>query len=364
MSRPYKVLVVDDSGLHRQAIVALLEKYPQFQVCGQAADGGEAIKEVIVKAPDLITLDLEMPGMDGFTFLRWLMFARPARVIVVTSRESNRSVFKALEMGALDFLVKPHRAVSAQPGMENELVKKLTAALSVDLQKIAARSGRPPRKARQSGAPEEEKWRPWARAVLVAASTGGPMAVQTLVTALPEDYPVPVLVNQHMPAGFTGLFAKRLASLGKLAVKEAEDREQLGRGVFIAPGGSHLLVEERAGKVRLRVTEPGPKDRYVPSADKMIASAAQVLGGRCVGIALTGMGDDGVGGIASLRAAGGSVIAEDQSTCVVYGMPKAVVDRGLADRVLPVNEIPGAMLEVGRGKWPERAGGARGAGSV
>ncbi len=347
-ARKLKVLVVDDSAFHRQTIVRILSRHPRFEIIGEAANGGEAIKEVILKSPDLITLDLEMPGMDGFTFLRWVMFAKPTRAVVITSRESNRSVFKALELGAVDFMTKPGKHDSYRLiEMEAELVRKLTAAVDVDLTKITRRINMPRRKARPPVPVEDKERRTRVRGIVVASSTGGPPAIQSIIQAVPADFPVPILVNQHMPPGFTGLFARRLAGLSALKVVEAEDGESLIPGVFIAPGGHNMILEERGGGTVIRVMPSLPEDRYSPSADKLILSAAEVLGRTALGVVLTGMGDDGIIGLTALRSAGGKVIAEAESTCVVYGMPRAAIEHGLADMVLPLNEIPDTLVAIG-----------------
>jgi two-component system chemotaxis response regulator CheB len=360
---PCKVLVVDDSAFHRQMIIRILERSSLFQVIGEAANGGEAIKEVILKTPDVITLDLEMPGMDGFTFLRWLMFAKPTRTLVVSSRESNRSVFKALDLGAVDFMVKPVSRDSYQLlTMEKDLVQKLIAAANVDLHKLSVRlaMAQTQKKARPAGPPERKRWGPEIRVIMIAASTGGPPAIQTILQALPDDFPVPICICQHMPQGFTGLFAKRLAGISKPRVKEAENHDLLSPGVYIAPGGQHMVLQEEPGLLRIRIVDAAPEDRYSPSADRLLASGAAILGRRGVGVVLTGMGDDGINGLAALKQAGGMVVAEDEATCVVYGMPRVAIEQGLADKVLPLQEIAPFLISLGMG---EGRGGKEGQGT-
>jgi two-component system chemotaxis response regulator CheB len=343
MDRPYRTLIVDDSEGHRRLIRDIISRYPAFEVVAEATNGGEAIKEVILREPDLITLDLEMPGMDGFTFLRWLMYAKPTRTVVVSSRESNRSVFKAL-----DFVVKPVRDVSNRLlEMERELVFKLTAAAGVDMEKVLRRMERPQRKGRLARS-EGGGWRAELRGVLVAASTGGPPAVQSFVQGLPEDFPLPVFVNQHMPTGFTDLFAKRLSGLTRLSVREAAEGDVFSRGIYVAPGGHHSLLTRSGGETRVRIVPTSPDDRYTPAADRLFLSAVDQVGSGLIAVVLTGMGDDGTAGCAAVKKAGGTVIAEDESTCVVYGMPKAVAERGLADRILPLPAIAGAVVDLCR----------------
>jgi len=344
------MLVVEDSGFHSRHILRIVENHPLFEVIGVAKNGKEAIREVVLKSPDLITLDLEMPLMDGFTFLRWLMFTRPTRTIIISSQGSRGNVFRALEMGALDFVVKPDRGDRDHPaGWEKELVRKLETALKVDISKVESRLARPPRPKPAPPPSARRSWRPDLEGVVIASSTGGPPAIQRILGSMPDDYPAAILINQHMPAGFTSLFSKRLDQMVTLRVKEGEDKEALKEGVFIAPGNSHMTVEGKKSKARLRIVPAGPEDRYVPSADRLFQSAAKVFGPGCIGVILTGMGEDGVKGLASLKEAGGKVIAEDESSCVVYGMPKAVVEKGLADRVLPLDDIPPALIRMSRG---------------
>ena len=351
--KKYKVLIVDDSGAFRQMVLDILEKYPSYEVVAVATNGKEAIKEVILKAPDLITLDLEMPLMDGFTFLRWLMFTRPTRTIVISSRGGRQNVFQAMELGALDFIAKPTRPGRGKNvALEKELIRKLRVALRVDLTKVQSRISRPAvRRRPAAGVGRGLAGRGGAKVVVIASSTGGPPAIQSLLQALPADYPGPMIINQHMPAGFTELFSRRLDSLVEFRVKEAEDDETLSRGVYIAPGNAHTLLERNGTRTRIRLDPTEPADRYIPSADRLITSAARLYGRRCIGVILTGMGDDGVEGLARLKEAGGKVIAEHESTCVVYGMPRAAVEKGLPDQILPLNEIPEALVSL---TWTSR----------
>lgn len=345
--KPLTVLVVDDSGFHRQMILRILERYPLFKVVGQAANGKEAIAQVIKKTPDLITLDLEMPEMDGFTFLRWLMLSRPTRTVVVTSRESNRSVFKAMELGAADFMVKPvSRDSYLMLGIEREFIRKLTEVASVDLGKLALffreQPTRAPAAAGRKAAPPPV--REGVRGIMITSSTGGPPALQSIFLQLPSSFPIPIFVAQHMPEGFTGMFAKRLAGLAALPVVEARGSMRAERGIFIAPGGHHLTVSRREDGIWAEVIPAKEGDLYVPSGDRLFLSGAEAFGAQGVGVVLTGMGDDGTRGVEALRRAGGHVIAEDESTCAVYGMPKVVVERKLAHEVLPIFQIPPALM--------------------
>ncbi|HWR97978.1 MAG TPA: chemotaxis response regulator protein-glutamate methylesterase [Candidatus Methanoperedens sp.] len=342
-----RVLVVDDSAYHRRTLSRIIGAAGDFEVVGTATDGEEAIRKVVTLAPDLLTLDLEMPRMDGYTFLRWLMRTHPLPVLVVSSRESNKSVFRALELGAADFVLKPVSYASERLGqIEGELVAKLREIAAARPEKLAARAER--MAARPGGTPAPRRAALAAgryRCVAIGASTGGPPALQQILAALPADFPAAVVIAQHMPEGFTRMFADRLDRLVALRVREAAGGEALEPGlVLLAPGGMNLLLERAPGaRVVARVEPPRPGDRYVPSVDRLLGSAARACGGALVAVVLTGMGDDGAAGIGTVRAAGGLTVAEAEETCVVYGMPREAVRTGAVQRVLPLPEIGAAI---------------------
>ncbi len=350
-----KVLVIDDSAFHRRTLTRIIGTAPEFEVVGTAADGEEAIKKVVTLQPDLLTLDLEMPRMDGFTFLRWLMRTYPRPTLVVSSRESNKSVFRALELGAADFVLKPVSHASLQLGqIEGEVVAKLREIAAARPDKLALRAQRlanlaaPPATA---GPPGRKKVvAPAAagryRCVAIAASTGGPPALQQVLTALAAELPATVVIAQHMPEGFTKMFAERLDRTVGLRVQEAAGDEELIPGlVLLAPGGKNLTVQQgMGGRVFARLEAPSPTDRYVPSADKLLISAAAAYGKRLVSVVLTGMGDDGALGTRAVREAGGLTIAEAEESCVVFGMPREAIRTGAVQRVMPLAEI-GSFIE-------------------
>jgi two-component system chemotaxis response regulator CheB len=350
-----KVLVVDDSAYHRRTLSRIIASAGEFEVVGTAGDGEEAIKKVVTLKPDLVTLDLEMPRMDGYTFLRWLMRTFPRPTLVVSSRESNKSVFRALELGAADFVLKPVSYASERLGaIEGELLTKLRGIAAARPEKLAQRAQRLAARADEPAIPAAKK-APGAvragryRCVAIGASTGGPPALQQVLAALPPDFPAAVVIAQHMPEGFTRMFAERLDRILGLTVREARGGEELEAGVvLLAPGGKNLALERGTGPhVFARVEDPRETDRYVPSVDRLIASAAAACGPRLLSVVLTGMGDDGAAAIPVARAAGGLTMAEAEESCVVFGMPREAIRTGAVQQVLPIAEIgPAIAREV------------------
>ena len=342
---PLRVLVVDDSVFNRRSIGEILAQSPEIEVVGKAADGEEALRLVANLKPDCITLDLEMPRMDGFTFLRILMTKMPTPVVVVSSYSQKENVFKALELGALDFVAKPERFSDPDlGGIRDQLVSKVLLARSVRLGIPATR-----RAVDLSPAPLElrpqKQLVPPKSVIAIASSTGGPSALMEIFTRFPANYRNAIVIAQHMPDKFTRTFADRLSRRGALRVSEASDQDVVSEGVgFVCPGRHCMELEVSSrGTMKLKVTPPGERDRYVPSADRLLTSVAAGVGRRAVGVILTGMGDDGVEGARRIIEAGGIVIAESEESAVVYGMPGAAVRAGVASQSLPLGEI-GDML--------------------
>lgn len=340
---PLRVLVVDDSVFNRRSISEILATSDAIDVVGKAADGEEALRLVSALKPDAITLDLEMPRMDGFTFLRILMTKMPTPVVVVSSYSQKENVFKALELGALDFVAKPDRHGDPDLGsVRDELVRKVLLARSVRRSAPA-----PQRRLPDLGPLRSQEGRheaPIAQArqvVAIASSTGGPSALMEIFARLPSGYAHGIVIAQHMPDKFTRTFAERLDRRSQLRVGEAQERDEVGAGIaFVCPGRHCMELEAGArGVLRLRVTLPAELDRYIPSADRLLSSVARAVGRRAVGVVLTGMGDDGVLGARAIIDAGGIVVTEAESTAVVYGMPGAVVRAGLATLSLPLSDI-------------------------
>jgi two-component system chemotaxis response regulator CheB len=339
---PLRVLIVDDSVFNRRSITEILSTSPDVEVVGKAADGEEALRLVSMLRPDVITLDLEMPRMDGFTLLRILMTKMPTPVIVVSSYSQKENVFKALELGALDFVAKPDRFADPDlAAIRDELLRKVTLARSVRLQPVAAR--RLPDLPMQADAPPARPAVVIAprQVVAIASSTGGPSALMEIFSRLPENAKFAVVIAQHMPDKFTRTFAERLDRRSALRVTEAQDLDLLGEGMgYVCPGRQCMELEmPPKGPLRVRVGPPNERDRYVPSADRLLTSVAHAVGKRAIGVILTGMGDDGVQGARAILDAGGIVIAESELTAVVYGMPGCAVRAGATTMTLPLPEI-------------------------
>ena len=332
--RKIRVLVIDDSAYNRRALVEMLEGARDLAVVGKASDGEDGIKQAIALAPDVITLDLEMPKMDGFTFLRLLGAKAPTPVIVISSYARKQDVFKALELGAFDFIAKPTRHISpALDEIREELLAKIRSVRLLRREPAPRAGSRLPR-----------------RLVVIGASTGGPAALARLLSSLPGDLPAALAVAQHMPERFTRAFAERLDRSSALRIAEAEPGAELRPGtVAIAAGGRNLLLERDAGALRALVEPPDGGDKYVPSIDRLFEAAAELYGRDTLGVVITGMGSDGKAGAAAIRAAGGDGIAESELTAAIYGMPKEVADAGVAGRILPLEEIAPAIVKFARG---------------
>jgi two-component system, chemotaxis family, protein-glutamate methylesterase/glutaminase len=334
-----RVLVVDDSAFNRRSIVEILSTSPDIEVVGRAADGEEALRLMGTLDPHVITLDLEMPKMDGFTFLRILMSRTPVPVIVISSYSQKENVFKALELGALDFVAKPDRYIDPNlAGVREELLRKVSLARNVRAPAGLRRIVEPPAPA--PARPRPAAAGPPSKIIAIAASTGGPSALLELFTRIPQNYPHAIVVAQHMPETFTRTFAERLDKRSTMRVSEAKEFDSVEAGTaFVCPGRQCLEMELGSQGYRLRLRPPGPDDRYIPSADALLKSVAKVAGSRTVAVVLTGMGDDGARGAKAVVDAGGTVVVESEATAVVYGMPGAVVRAKLAQKSLPLPQL-------------------------
>ncbi|WP_029893320.1 protein-glutamate methylesterase/protein-glutamine glutaminase [Desulfohalovibrio reitneri] len=346
------VVVVDDSAFMRKAIASMLEKDPEITVVDTARNGQEGLDKIRKHQPDVVTLDIEMPVMDGLTALRHIMMEMPRPVLMVSSltTEGAESTLKAMELGAVDFIPKQLSKVSLD-------IVKIEENLLAKVKTVAKRKFRAPRQtARQAPAARSapaaapktaEKPSGTLRrdVVAIGVSTGGPPAVQKVLSALPGDFPGSIVIAQHMPAAFTGPFAKRLDSVCRLNVKQAENGERLKTGTaYVAPGGKHLRVAQKGNRIDLEVSEEPADALYKPSANELISSVGQQLGRRGLGVVLTGMGSDGMEGVKVLKSRGGKALAQSDASCVVYGMPKAVVDAGLADEILDIDDMAQGIL--------------------
>lgn len=346
-----KILVIDDSPFYRQILQGALLGMDGVREVQTAEDGEKAIRMVLASPPDAITLDLKMPGMDGFTFLRWLMKNHPIPVLVISSEGEGKNVFKALDLGALDFIVKPPpRASVRMEGIREELKEKIAAIAGSDLPSRLARfsSGRRPVE-EAGGGPSVAVSLPAAvpgvGILVIGSSTGGPSAVQRVLTDLGEGYPFPVIVVQHMPPVFTRQFAQRLEKNTGFKCREGKDMDRLSPGqILVVPGGYHLAIR-RGGARLVRVFEKKEGDRYVPSVDITMQSVGQRFGPLAIGVLLTGMGNDGAQGLLEIRKSGGFTIAESEESAVVFGMPRSAVQMGAACAVLPLDRIGRKVLE-------------------
>jgi two-component system chemotaxis response regulator CheB len=331
-----RVLVVDDSAFSRVTISRMIEKDPEMSVIATAVNGEEAIRLAVARQPDVITLDLEMPGLDGFSVLRWLASNQPIPAIVVSSRQGRDDVFRALDLGAVDFVLKPQAHASPEYSrLESILLPKIRAV---------ATSKRHPRGAEAAPVP-----RPAGRTdglLVIGASTGGPAALSSLFAALPV-LDAAIVVAQHMPAGFTGLFAERLARIAGFPVAEAHAGQAVQPGrAYIAPGGYHMDLAGDFPNTRVRLTPRAAQDLYSPSVDRLFRSAAGVAGPRAVGVVLTGMGSDGREGVVAIHDAGGRTIAESEESAVVFGMPREAAQSGAVDDVCSLADIPEAVVRA------------------
>lgn len=340
-----RVLVVDDSAYSRRSISKMLEGLPDVTVVGYAVDGEEGIRQVISLKPDLVTIDLEMPRMDGFTLMRILVSRFNLPVIVISALSDADKVFRALEMGALDFVAKPERGHAQElTSIEQDLrwkVKQVMAGLS---SRKAVSGGLAAVSGKGKGARHLKK-QP-VELVAVASSTGGPPALQSIFSSFEQGYPFAMVLAQHMPPGFTRAFAERLNRLSPFTVREASDGDLVEPGVaLLAPGGKNLLLEDQGGLIRARVVVPTAADRYVPSADALFCSCAPLFGSRMLAVVLTGMGNDGSKGVIEVKNRGGRILAESEDTAVVYGMPREAVATGCVDSVVPLPGIGQAILE-------------------
>jgi len=346
-----RVLIIDDSAYSRQTIKRILEKIPNIEVVGVAFDGQDGMAKILKLKPDVVTLDLEMPKMDGFTLLRWITRETPLPVIIVSAYGDEANVFKALELGAADFVVKPTTKASPElEEIENDLMKKVLAITSLRMEKLKKTTSllSSPKVISDFIPRRENK----IEIVTIGASTGGPTAIQTILTSLPVNFPGAVVISQHMPQGFTKGFAERMNKVSPLRVKEAQHGEPVERGkVLICPGGHHLMLYKSSGdEVVVNIKKASSQDRYIPSIDIMMSSAARIYKNRTMGIILTGMGSDGMMGMKEIKARGGITIAESEESAVIYGMPKEVISSGAAEKVLPLEDIPREILKNIKGK--------------
>jgi len=345
-----KVLIVDDSALMRAFLARVVEAQPDMEVAGVAADPLIAIEQIRLRSPDVITLDVEMPRMNGLEFLRKLMSVRPLPVVMISSltQEGAQTTLHALELGAVEFVAKPADRAQFEESA-GEIADKIRAA---SLARLPRRAAAAATGLASAPLPLVTLRLPAAggdRVIAIGASTGGVEALRELLSALPPGMP-PVLVAQHMPAGYTETFARRLDSICRIDVKEAQDGEPaLTNVAYIAPGGRHLALARRGLGYVVRVNDDPPVNRHRPSVDTLFRTVAGAAGGRAIAVMLTGMGADGADAMLHLRAAGGYTLAQDEASCVVFGMPRQAIAAGAVREVLPLDQLARRLVELAGG---------------
>jgi two-component system chemotaxis response regulator CheB len=362
LERRIKVLVVDDSAYNRKAISEILEGIPEAAVVGKAADGQEALQLALLERPDVITLDLEMPRMDGFAFLRLLMSAQPTPVIVISAYAEKENVFRALELGALDFVAKPTSKISPEIyDIREEVLRKVRLAAEVGPHTLHRLQSYLPADLSPTGgypvaAPARVKTHAAGKApaaeriVVIAASTGGPATLTRILSALPADLDAGIAVAQHMPPRFTTTFSERLGKQCALRVTELTALDVLRSGtVYIAPGDHNLEITAAAQGAVVKAVRPSPKDKYVPSGNLLFQSAAHTLREKVLGVVLTGMGDDGAAGALAVSGAGGEILVESRETAIVDGMPSAALRSVPGATEIPADKIALRIAQFARG---------------
>ncbi len=353
MSEKIRVLVVDDSAFMRKVIPQIIQEDTSMEVVGTARDGKDAFKKAAELSPDVITMDVEMPGMDGLSTIGLIMKEKPTPVIMLSAYTPRGAeiTLRALEQGAVDFVCKPSGAISLDiKKVQKELHEKIRAAANIDMSKITP--------VEEGGAEvSKEKFQDKTPTVMVciASSTGGPRALTSVVPKITKmSLPAAYLVVQHMSEGFTATLASRLNSQSVIKVREAKDGEEILAGTaYLAPGNFHMEILRDNGRYFITLNQKPQKNGVRPSADYTMASVAERFEGKKIGVILTGMGKDGAEGAEKMKKAGAVVMAQDRETSVIYGMPRVVAERGFADRVLPLESVADNIMEE-----IEKAGGA------
>lgn len=340
-----RVLNVDDSALMRQVLGQLLAKDPDIEVIGTAPDPYVAREKIKALNPDVITLDVEMPKMDGLTFLEKLMRGRPMPVVMVSSltEAGCQTTLRALELGAVDFITKPK--IDLREGMEelaDDLIAKVKAAAAAKIKGAGATKTSPPPAVLVTGSSAMIKTTD--TIIAIGSSTGGTEAVKEVLEVLPPNTP-PIVITQHMPERFTKTWADRMNGLCRISVKEAKDGDSVLPGhALIAPGNYHMRLVRSGARYSVKLDQEEPVNRHRPSVDVLFDSVAQYAGANAVGVILTGMGGDGAKGMLAMKQAGAFTIAQDEASCVVFGMPKEAIKLGGVERVLPLGDIASAVL--------------------
>ncbi len=357
MTPPVRVLVVDDSALMRKLIPQILRGSDSIEVVGTAMDGTFGLKKIDELRPNVITLDLEMPGLSGLDTLKEIKSRHGIPVIVVSShsKKGAAQTLRALSLGAFDFVAKPTDVAERMPEIADELIAKIKAAAQ-------ATAVRPvPEPARRSAKTFSETAIRPTRIIALGVSTGGPQALQYLLPRLPADFPAAILIVQHMPEGFTDKFARRMDEICAIHVKEAQSGDILQAGLaLVCPGNRHLKIRRLFAEEISVLSDDPPVNGHRPSVDVLFQSVAAECGSRGIAVLMTGMGDDGARGLGTVKAAGGLTIAQSEASCVVYGMPKAAIERGFASQVLSLEALAPALIEASVARAKETAAAAGG----
>jgi two-component system chemotaxis response regulator CheB len=357
-----KVLIIDDSALVRTMLTKILGADPTLEVVGTAPDAYVAREKIKLLNPDVLTLDVEMPRMDGLQFLRNLMRLRPMPVVMCSSLTQRGAdvTLAALELGAIDFVAKPK--VDVAHGLEqyaDELIKKVHVASTARVRPLGSRP--PPTTASgilRRAAPPELRYRTTDQIIAIGASTGGTEAIRVVLSAMPPNAPG-IVITQHIPRAFSGQFAARMDACSQLSVKQAEDGDLIQPGhAYIAPGDEHLLIVRDGARYRCRLSSDDPVNHHRPSVDVMFHSIAENVGRNAMGVILTGMGADGSRGLREMHERGSYTLAQDEKTSVVWGMPGASVAIDAVDRVLPIDEIANALLSHDQNREERHAAGS------
>ena len=342
------VLIVDDSAFIRKAMKRMLGSDPMIKILGEAQDGSEAIDKVKNLKPDVVTLDVKMSGMDGLQALEHIMREHPVPVLMVSSltSEGGEITLRALEMGAVDFIDKSscHTTMDILD-IADSLIEKVKVLAGVDLKKVVETKPAPkpqPSYSIQTRLSEKDGNPPYI--VAIGTSTGGPMSLEKVLTPLPEDYPGAIIIVQHMPIGFTSSLAQRMNQQCPMSVKEAEEDDIIRPGhIYIAPSGYHLKLRRAINRYYVVLSKEPHGLPHCPSVDVMMQSIAEIWQGRTLAIIMTGMGHDGSDGIQAIKKKGGTILAQNEQTCVVYGMPRAAYLTGCVDRMVPLHQIAGEI---------------------
>lgn len=346
MDRVLKVLVVDDSAYVRKVVKQMLSRSPFLEVVGTARDGREALELAEQLEPDVITCDLIMPELDGVGFVREQMRRRPVPIIIMSiANETGEAALTALDAGAVDFVQKP-TALATEKIFEvsDELIDKVKSAARIPMARVRIEAQAP----EAAPLPSSVAGRGLVDIVVIGISTGGPQALKQLIPQLPADFPVPVAMVMHMPAGYTEMYARKLNERAPLEVREAHEGDVLRAGVaLLAPAGRHMsFIRRPTGEVVAHLDSRPFEMQHRPSVDVLFQSAAETYGRRVLGVVMTGMGSDGKQGAAWIKSQGGLVYTESEETCVVYGMPSSVVEAGLSDRSVPLDRMAQAIREA------------------